>query len=138
MKFPRKKICLYSSPFPHDASMARTIDRAAELGLGGVELMNVCTEVLRPDPAAISRLARAAEEKGLAVPCFTVGIDMLPDPDGAAEELIAYARICAENGIPRLHHTIASACSPHVCQSPQRTSPCATESNGKRKKKNEK
>ncbi len=111
MNIPKDRICLYSSPFPDDPSMMSTIALAAELGLGGVELMNFCAEIRGPDPAAISRLASEAERKGLAIPCLTVGIDMLPDPDGAADILTAYARICADVGIRCLHHTIATDCS---------------------------
>ena len=112
MKIPKKRLCLYSAPFRGNKSMADTILLAEKLGLGGVELMNFCREIRSPDRAVIGALARDARERGLALPCLTVGCDMLPDPDAAAERLIAYAEICAENGIGMLHHTIASGLDP--------------------------
>ena len=109
-KISRKRICLYSSPIPGCNSMHEIIRLAAELGTGGAELMNFCVEIRSPDPEPILRLTAEAAEKGLTVPCLTVGIDMLGDPGAASDALISYAKICADAGIRYLHHTIATDC----------------------------
>ena len=108
MKIPKNRLCLYTSPLAGNASMLDTIREADRLGLGGMELMNFCREIRSPDRATIRALAEEARGRGLAIPCFTVGIDMLPDPEAAAETLSRYAEICAEVGISLLHHTIAT------------------------------
>ena len=104
----RKRICLYTPPFPGDTTMLKTIKAAAEFGVGGVELMNFCRELKTPDFETVSFLAGEARARDLEVPVLTVSINVLADPEGAAEQLKKYAKICAALGIPFLHHTVAS------------------------------
>ena len=104
----RKRICLYTPPFPGDTTMLTTIKAAAEFGVGGVELMNFCRELKTPDFETVSFLAGEARARDLEVPVLTVSINVLADPEGAAEQLKKYAKICAALGIPFLHHTVAS------------------------------
>ena len=106
-RIDRKRICLYTPPFAGDTSMLSTIKAAEEYGLGGVELMNFCRELKTPDFETAAFLAGEARKRDLKVPCFTVSIDILADPDGAASKLKEYAKICALLGIELLHHTIA-------------------------------
>ncbi len=103
----RKRICLYTPPFAGDTTMMTTIRAAAEFGVGGVELMNFCRELKTPDIETVSFLAGEARKRGLEVPCLTVSIDFLPDPEGAVSVLKRYVEICAALGIGLLHHTIA-------------------------------
>ncbi|MBO7659831.1 MAG: TIM barrel protein, partial [Clostridia bacterium] len=103
----RKRICLYTPPFAGDTTMMTTIRAAAEFGVGGVELMNFCRELKTSDFETVSFLAGEARKRGLEIPCLTVSIDFLPDPEGAVSVLKRYAKICAALGIGLLHHTIA-------------------------------
>ena len=107
MKIAREKICLYSSMYPGVSSAEMIIDCAERFEVGGVELMNFCQELSTPDRAVARALGKRAREKGLALPCFSVGIDAIADPVASLEKLKGYAEICSELEIPYLHHTIA-------------------------------
>lgn len=108
MKIPREKICLYTPVVCGDNSMKTTIREAARLGVGGVELMNFCDELRTPDMEAARQLADMARGYGLAIPCFSVAVDILSDPDVAVAKVKAFADICSALEIPLLHHTVAS------------------------------
>ena len=107
MKIAREKICFYSSMYPGVSSAEMIIDCAERFEVGGVELMNFCQELSTPDRAVARALGKRAREKGLALPCFSVGIDAIADPVASLEKLKGYAEICSELEIPYLHHTIA-------------------------------
>ena len=107
MSISRKKLCLYSPVVRGDNTIRTTILKAASLGMGGVELMNFCDELRTPDMDAAKELGALAKSHGLAIPCFSVGADILSDPAGACENIKAYADICASLEIPLLHHTVA-------------------------------
>ena len=87
--------------------MRDIIELASELGLGGVELMNFCDELKAPDLREAHKLGELARARGLSLPCFSVGIDIISDVEGAMAALRGYAEICHELEIPYLHHTIA-------------------------------
>lgn len=106
MKIKREQICLYTPVYSDRSSAEEIIERAARHGVGGVELMNFCEELSTPDRAAAARLGRLARENGLKIPCFSAAADIAADP-GVVDTLLRYAEICAELGIPYLHHTIA-------------------------------
>ena len=108
MRIPKEKICLYTPVVFGDKTMRTTISEAARLDVGGVELMNFCQELTTPDIAAARELADMARSFGLKLPCFSVAADILTDPDGSVKKIKAYTDICAELGIPLLHHTVAS------------------------------
>lgn len=107
MSITREQISFYSSMFPGRSSAREIIQCAADFHVGGMELMNFCEELKTPDLAVAKELGALARSHGLALPCFSVGIDIIADPENAVEQLFGYARICAELGIPYLHHTIA-------------------------------
>ena len=107
MKIAREKICLYSSMYPGVSSAEMIINCAEKFEVGGVELMNFCQELPTPDREVARRLGRLAKERGLALPCFSVGIDAIVDTKESLERLKGYAEICSDLEIPYLHHTIA-------------------------------
>ena len=107
MKITREQIAFYSSMFPGRSSAREIIQCAADFHVGGMELMNFCDELKTPDLATAKELGALAKNHGLRLPCFSVGIDIIADPKKSVQDLFGYARICAELGIPYLHHTIA-------------------------------
>lgn len=102
----RSDLCLYIPLCDSGSSMEKIICYAETLSVGGVELMNFCRELKRPDMAEARRLGAMARERGLKIPCFSVAMDFLTKPD-AVPILKQYAQICGELEIPYLHHTIA-------------------------------
>lgn len=107
MKIAREKICFYSSMYAGRSSSYEIIDCAERHGVGGVELMNFSTELNTPDVEVARKIGRYARERGLLLPCFSVGIDAIANPEEAIKTLRKYAEICSELEIPYLHHTIA-------------------------------
>lgn len=107
MRIPRERLCLYSSPVSGHSCAREIITIAAELGITGVELMNFCDELGTPDIKVAKEIGALARKKGLSLPCFSVGIDIIPDPVEKMKMLRGYAKICSELEIPYLHHTIA-------------------------------
>lgn len=107
MGIPRDRICLYTPVYSSRSSAFEIIRYAAELEVGGVELMNFCEELQTPDRTVAKTLGRVARASGLILPCFSVYADIDSDPDRTIEMLSRYAEICSELEIPYLHHTIA-------------------------------
>ena len=107
MKIAREKLCLYSSPVAGRSSSREIIEYAARYSLGGVELMNFSDELGEPSLPVARELRKMARGAGLALPCFSVGIDIISNTGSALERLFRYAEICSELEIPYLHHTIA-------------------------------
>ena len=107
MKITRDKICLYTPTLQGDNTMRTTVLKAAELGVGGVELMNFCDELRTPDMEQAKSLYTLIKSHGLKIPCFSVSADILLDPKGACDKIKAYTDICSALEIPLLHHTVA-------------------------------
>lgn len=110
--FIRERICFYSSMFPHSSSAYEISALADKLGAAGVELMNFCTELKAPDMKVAREIGAYLRERNLTIPCFSCGINLVKDDGGASmKNLRGYAEICAELGIPYLHHTVIPALS---------------------------
>lgn len=107
MKIKREKLCFYSSMYKGRSRSREIIDCAARFGIGGVELMNFCEELKTPSLDAAREIGKYARERGLCLPCFSVGIDAISSPEESLSMLFGYAEICSELEIPYLHHTIA-------------------------------
>ncbi len=107
MKIDRSKICFYSSMYSGRSSSYEIINCATRHGVGGVELMNFCDELKTPDVEIARKIGKYARERGLSLPCFSVGIDAIANPEQSTKILRGYAQICSELEIPYLHHTIA-------------------------------
>ena len=89
------------------SSSYEIIDCAERFEVGGVELMNFSTELSTPDIKIAKEIGKYARARGLSLPCFSVGIDAIANPEESAKRLRGYAEICSELEIPYLHHTIA-------------------------------
>ena len=89
------------------SSTYEIIDCAERFEVGGVELMNFSTELSGADMDVARRIGKYARERGLSLPCFSVGIDAIINPEQSIKKLHKYAEICSELEIPYLHHTIA-------------------------------
>ena len=88
---------------------------AVRWGVGGLELMNFCDELKKPDMNAAKEIGRFAREAGLALPCFSVGIHLYSECNRPQiERLKAYADICSALEIPYLHHTLLTSLDPSV------------------------
>ena len=107
MKIQKNKLCLYSSITPGRSSSREIIRAAGEYGLGGVELMSFCEELSTPNIGIARELGDMARSLGLAMPCFSVFADIENKGNEELDRLSRYAEICAELGIPYLHHTVA-------------------------------
>ena len=103
----RDKICLYTPTIRGNNTMRTTVLKAAELGVGGVELMNFCDELRTPDMNAARKLYALIKSHGLKIPCFSVSANILADPKSACDNIKAYTDICQMLEIPLLHHTVA-------------------------------
>ena len=105
--FIAERICFYSSMFRGRSSAVEIMNCAADFGVGGIELMSFCDELKTPDMQTARRLGGMARERGLVLPCFSVGVNLVGDNRAEQlERLRGYAEICSELEIPYLHHTV--------------------------------
>ena len=115
----RKRICFYSSMFEGRSSAFEIAREAVRWGVGGLELMNFCDELKEPDMKAAKEIGAFARGAGLALPCFSVGIDLYSECNRAQiERLRAYADICSALEIPYLHHTLITSLDPSIQSAP--------------------
>lgn len=106
--FIRERICFYSSMYPNRSSAYEIAALADKLGAAGVELMNFCSELGTPDMKVAREIGSYLRARNLTIPCFSCGINLVGDKAREnMEKLFGYAEICAELGIPYLHHTVA-------------------------------
>ncbi len=90
----------------------QAIDYVAALGAAGIEPYPMA-ELQTPSLPAARRVGDYAREKGLALPCFSTAARMAgAAAQGEIERLCRYADVCAEMGIPYLHHTLIPALEP--------------------------
>lgn len=103
----KKRVCLYTKPFPEITSYRQMIDLAAEYGIDGVE--GFCfMEFAEPDAEAAKEIRAYADSKGVVFPCFSVYINLVGnDTDKMVQKLKGYADVASILGSPFLHHTIA-------------------------------
>ena len=103
--FVRERVCVYS-PLPWAKNFADLIKYADERGFCGVEFLNY-GEMATPDMKAARSLGAVAKEKGLDLPCFSVGLSIVGPDRKNVEVVKKYAEIASELEIPYLHHTVA-------------------------------
>ena len=90
----------------------QAIDYVAALGAAGIEPYPMA-ELQTPSLPAARRVGDYAREKGLALPCFSTAARMTgAAAQGEIERLCRYADVCAEMGVPYLHHTLIPALEP--------------------------
>ncbi len=105
--FIREKVCFYSSMFPGRSSAWEIARYAAKRGAAGLELMNFCEELNRPDMAVAREIGAFAKANGLALPCFSAGINFAAgDTREKIERMKGYVDICEALEIPYFHHTV--------------------------------
>lgn len=104
--FVREKVCLYTC-LPWAYSYAELIKYGAEQGFCGVEFLNHA-EIAQPDMTAARELKKMAKERGLMIPCFSVGLNLVgADRAENVARVKKFAEICSDLEIPYLHHTVA-------------------------------
>lgn len=104
--FIREKICFYSSVLKGQNSSFGIVRSAIEHGVAGVELMNFSDELKTPDMKVAKEIGALAKSNGLALPCFSCGVNFAEDTKARIENIKRYADICSELEIPYLHHTL--------------------------------
>lgn len=102
-----QRICLYTPPFEYINSYFQMVDVAAEYGIKNLETINFF-ELLTPDIEFAKKLRKYADEKGIKIPCVSVGINLIGDEDGIqnVEMTKKYADVAKILGAQYLHHTI--------------------------------
>ncbi len=104
--FVREKICFYSPILGVD-NFTTLINLGAEYGVRGIEFLNY-GEMEEPDMEAARQLKKMAKAKGLILPCFSVGLNLVgADRAINVPKIKKYAEICSDLEIPYLHHTVA-------------------------------
>ncbi len=103
------KLGIFCLP-PTIKNFFEAVDFAKENGLAGLEPYPI-HEFARPDKKAVQAaeaLATYARENGIALPCFSIGIDIVSEAKRKEniETLKRYADVAAAMGVPFLHHTI--------------------------------
>lgn len=102
----RNKICLYTPPYSDITSYFEMVDIAAKYGLS-LETISLL-ELSEPDIEFAKKLRRYADEKGVKIPCVSLGINLVGDDSAEMiEKAKRYADIAAILGSPYLHHTVA-------------------------------
>ena len=104
--FIREKICFYSSVLQGQNSSWQIAKSAIEHGVAGLELMNFSDELKTPDMKAAKEIGAYAKANGLALPCFSCGVNFAEKTKERLEYIKRYADICSELEIPYLHHTL--------------------------------
>jgi sugar phosphate isomerase/epimerase len=104
--FIREKVCFYSSVLKGQNSSWQIARSAAAHGVAGLELMNFSDGLKTPDMKAAKEIGAFAKAQGLALPCFSCGVNFAEDTKARLENIKRYADICSELEIPYLHHTL--------------------------------
>ncbi len=103
----KEKIVLYAAPFSHITSYKDMVDVAVKYGISYIEPLNIL-DLSSPDFEVAKDINNYIKEKGLSVPCFSVGLDLAGEnSEKMTENLKRYADIAKLFGSPYLHHTVA-------------------------------
>jgi len=82
------------------------IDYAKQTSIDAIEPYPTA-ELAAPDVDAAKRIRDYAMEQGIAISCFSMGVDLAGDGRREGVEIVKkYARVAAALGSPLLHHTI--------------------------------
>ncbi len=88
-------------------SLFDAVDFAADCGFGAVEPYPVL-ELEKPDAAFAEKLKRYCDAKGLAIPCFSMGVRLeTPEYADSVSRLKRYAEMAGRLDSGFLHHTLA-------------------------------
>jgi len=99
------KLGIFSLP-KNDMTFKQAVDYAKEKGLYSIEPFPAA-EFKTPDVEAAKRLKEYADEKGIKICCFSMGVTIVGDGKREQiENLKKYAKVTAALGSPYLHHTI--------------------------------
>lgn len=99
------KLGIFSLPDPN-MTFTQAIDYAKASGLSAIEPYPV-QEFATPDVTAAKTLKDYAQEQGIGICCFSMGISVVgEDRKGQIETLKRYADVASALGSPYLHHTI--------------------------------
>ncbi len=103
------KLSIFSLP-KDSMTFHEAVDFAKETGFGAIEPYPVA-EFASAGPEAIAaaeRLAVYAKQNGIAIPCFSLCMNITVGPERKAniEKLKRYADLAAAMGAPYLHHTL--------------------------------
>lgn len=102
----RNKICLYTPPYSNISSYFEMVDIAAKYGIS-LETISLL-ELSEPDIEFAKKLRKYADEKGVKIPCVSLGINLVgEDSAEQIEKAKKYADIAVILGSPYLHHTVA-------------------------------
>lgn len=104
--FIRERVCFYSSVLKDKNSSWSIVRSAIQHGVAGVELMNFSEELKTPDMKVAKEIGAYAKANGLALPCFSCGVNFMTEQTKNIERMKRYADICSELEIPYLHHTL--------------------------------
>ena len=91
--FIREKVCFYSSVLKGQNSSWQIARSAAAHGVVGLELMNFSDELKTPDMKAAKEIGAFAKSLGLALPCFSCGVNFAEDTKARVENVKRYADI---------------------------------------------
>ena len=100
------KISLYAPPISRFTSYFEMVNFAVEQGMKNVETLNTF-ELSTPDLEFAKKLRKYADDRGIKIPCVSVGLDMVGDDYKEVTEMVKkYADVASILGSPYLHHTI--------------------------------
>ena len=103
----RSAFCLYMPPLSSITTYKEMVDLAVSHDIHYLETLNIL-DLSTPDKEKARALKAYAEEKGVSIPCVSLGLDLvLEDHEKALEEAKGYVEIAAILGAPYFHHTIA-------------------------------
>ena len=103
----KSKFCLYMPPLTTISSYKEMVDYAVAHGISKLETLNIL-DLSTPDLDTAKALRAYADEKGVTIPCVSVGMNLVDDDrDARIEEMKRYADVAKILGSPYLHHTIA-------------------------------
>jgi len=99
--------CLYIPPLSGITSYLQMVDLAVEHGIYELETLNML-DLSQPDLDFARQLRNYADEKGVRIPCASLGMSLVDDDYlEAIETAKRYIDIAAILGSPYFHHTIA-------------------------------
>jgi len=94
------------------------VDYAKDAGAQAIELFPT-RELATPDVAAARRIREYANQQGLDISCFSIGVSLhREDQPQQVERLLRYAEVAAAAGSPWLHHTLALPCAFPMLETP--------------------
>ena len=105
------KLSVFSAPQSF-TSYSRVIDFCVKNHIPGLELFPMF-ELEESTPEKAKAIAEQAREKGLAITCFSAGVDLAAE-DGIdrVSQLKNWVDCAAAAGSPYLHHTLALSLTP--------------------------